>query len=146
MYNSSSFSLVHYTCMSASHMRRRISILTILLYTLSFTSSFKMNTRTYGLFLHVAMSLWNWIVNGSIVYPRDGISVNMEQRWNDTVRENSKNSEKNLSQFYFVHHKRHTDWAQIRASAVRCRRLTVEPVQGPKGRRGAYKLSLVYQN
>jgi hypothetical protein len=31
----------------------------------------------------------------------------MEQRWNDTDREKQKDSEKNLSQHHFVHHKSH---------------------------------------
>jgi hypothetical protein len=33
-----------------------------------------------------------------------------ERMWNDTDRENPKNSEKNLSQCQFVHHKSQIDW------------------------------------
>jgi hypothetical protein len=33
-----------------------------------------------------------------------------ERRWNDTDRGKSKNSEKDLSQYHFVHHKFHMDW------------------------------------
>jgi hypothetical protein len=33
-----------------------------------------------------------------------------ERRWNDTDRGKTKNSEKNLSQCHFVHHKYHKDW------------------------------------
>jgi hypothetical protein len=32
-----------------------------------------------------------------------------EPWWNDTDRRKPKNSEKNLSQFFFVHHKSHMD-------------------------------------
>jgi hypothetical protein len=32
------------------------------------------------------------------------------QRWNDTDRGKPKNSEKNLSQYHFVHHKSCMDW------------------------------------
>jgi hypothetical protein len=34
-----------------------------------------------------------------------------ELRWNNTDRENTKNSEKDLSQCHFVLHKSHTDWS-----------------------------------
>jgi hypothetical protein len=35
--------------------------------------------------------------------------MSIEPRWNDTDREKPKNAEKNLSQYYFVHHKSHMD-------------------------------------
>jgi hypothetical protein len=35
--------------------------------------------------------------------------MDMEQRWNDTGRGKSKDSERNLSQSHFVHHKSHMD-------------------------------------
>jgi hypothetical protein len=34
----------------------------------------------------------------------------IEPRWNDTDRRKPENSEKNLSQCYFVHHKFHVEW------------------------------------
>jgi hypothetical protein len=51
------------------------------------------------------VSLWNWASNGPFVHPPDDISVNMEQQWNDNDRGKPKNSEKNLSQCHFVHHR-----------------------------------------
>jgi hypothetical protein len=35
--------------------------------------------------------------------------MSKEQWWNDTDRRKPKNSEKNLSQYHFVHHKSHMD-------------------------------------
>jgi hypothetical protein len=56
------------------------------------------------------MSAWNWVANGPIVNPADDTWVNMEQQWNDTDRGKLKDSEKNLSQRHFMHHKSHMDW------------------------------------
>jgi len=39
--------------------------------------------------------------------------------YNDTVRRKQKYSEKNLSQYYFVHNKYHMDWPGIEAGPRR---------------------------
>jgi hypothetical protein len=48
--------------------------------------------------------------NGPIAHPPGETWVNIEQRWNDTDRGIPKDSEKNLSQYHFVHHKSHMEW------------------------------------
>jgi hypothetical protein len=60
--------------------------------------------------------------------------------WRATVkwyidRGKPKNSEKNMSQCHFVHHKSHMDWlgARTRASSVRGRRLTTWAMEWPPG-------------
>jgi hypothetical protein len=37
----------------------------------------------------------------------------MEHRWNEIDRGKPKYSDKNMSQYHFVHHKSHTDWPGI---------------------------------
>jgi hypothetical protein len=66
-----------------------------------------------GVFISVELQL----LTGSFFSPqvinlRAGYTqVNMEQWWNDTDRGKlEKNSEKNLSQCHFVHHKFHMDY------------------------------------
>jgi hypothetical protein len=56
-----------------------------------------------------------------------------ERRWNDILTGKSKNSEKNLSQFHFIHHKSHMDWPrhEPKASTVRGRRLTTWDMARP---------------
>jgi hypothetical protein len=46
--------------------------------------------------------------NGSIAHPCLWY-MSVKQRWNDTDKRKSKDSEKNLSQFHFVHHKSYMD-------------------------------------
>jgi hypothetical protein len=48
--------------------------------------------------------------NGPIVHPLDDTWVNMEQRWNDTDKENRMTRKKNLSQCHTVYRKSHMDW------------------------------------
>jgi hypothetical protein len=55
------------------------------------------------------MSLRNWAANVLIVHLPDDTRINMEQRWNDIDREKPKDSEKNLSQYHYLHHKSHMD-------------------------------------
>jgi hypothetical protein len=44
-----------------------------------------------------------------ILFIPEMIYENGERRWNDTDRGKQKNSEKNLSQSHYVHHKSHMD-------------------------------------
>jgi hypothetical protein len=56
------------------------------------------------------MSLWNWACNRPLIHPPNDIWVNMEQWWNDIDMEKPKDSEKDLFQCHFIHHKSHMDW------------------------------------
>jgi hypothetical protein len=73
----------------------------------------------------VRLCLWTAATNGPVIHLSDDIWV-----WRATVewywQGKPKNSERNLSQCHFVHHKFHMDWARREAgsSAWRGRRLT----------------------
>jgi hypothetical protein len=56
-----------------------------------------------------SMSLWNRAANGTILNPPDDERTTLEQRWNDTDRGKPKDSEKNVSQYHFVHQKSYVD-------------------------------------
>jgi hypothetical protein len=45
------------------------------------------------------------------LWKRNEIFMSMEQWWNDTDR--IKPGYSNLSRWYFIHHKSHTDWPRI---------------------------------
>jgi hypothetical protein len=49
------------------------------------------------------------VANIPTVHPPDNTRVNMEHWWNYTDMGKQKDSEKILSQCYFVHHKHHMD-------------------------------------
>jgi hypothetical protein len=51
----------------------------------------------------------NATANGPIVHPPDDTWMDMELRWNDIETVKPKDSEKNLSQCYTVHHKPQLD-------------------------------------
>jgi hypothetical protein len=53
----------------------------------------------------VRLCLWTAATNGPIVHPPGNTYEYGEPRWNDIDRGKPKNSEKNLSQCHFVHHK-----------------------------------------
>jgi hypothetical protein len=42
-----------------------------------------------------------------------------ERWWRVTDREKQKYSERNLSQYHFVHHKSHTNWSRIETKSAR---------------------------
>jgi hypothetical protein len=78
---------------------------------------FNKSIAVTGLFvvLHVdgaRLCLWTAATNGPIVHPPGDIYEYEEPWWNDTDRGKPKNSDRNLSQFHFVHYKSHMDWTE----------------------------------
>jgi hypothetical protein len=66
----------------------------------------------------VRLRLWTAVTNGHIVHPQMLYGYG-ERRWNDIDRGKPNNSEKNMSQCHFVHHKFHMDWPGREPETVR---------------------------
>jgi hypothetical protein len=65
----------------------------------------------------VRLCLWTAAINGPTVHPP--YDEYGEPRWKYTDRGNPKNSDKNLSQIHFVHHKSQMDCAVREPEATR---------------------------